>query len=162
MTEKQKIISERAAAFIIKDASVLLMYRKKNGREYYCIPGGMVEHGETPDEAARREVKEETNLDVKTEKILLTFERKIYDDGEVALYHEKSGGLVREYFFLAEDIVGKEKLGGPELERQSERNFYQLQWISLADIDKIKLLPARAKEALINLGIDTKKYEKQT
>lgn len=153
MTENQQIISERAAAFVIKDKSVLLMYRKKNGREYYCIPGGMVEEGETPGEAAKREVKEETNIDVKTEKLLLTFDREIYDDGEVALYHEKSGGLVREHFFLAEDIVGEEKLGGPELERQSDRNFYQLQWVELADIDKIELLPARAKKALVNLDI---------
>lgn len=153
MTENQQIISERAAAFIIKDMNVLLMYRKKNGREYYCIPGGMVEEGETPEEAARREVREETNLDVKTEKLLLTFEREIYDDGKVTLYHEKSGGLVREYFFLAEDIMGEEKLGGPELERQSESNFYQLQWIKLSDIDKIELLPMRAKEVLVNMDI---------
>ncbi len=136
MTEKQQIISERAAAFIIKDASVLLMHRKKNGREYYCIPGGMVEEGETPKEAAKREVKEETNLDVEIGEALIVFERDIYAENGVALYHEKSGGKVREYFFLARNISGEAELGGPELERQSEENFYELQWIELADVKK--------------------------
>ncbi|MDD4036463.1 MAG: NUDIX hydrolase [Bacilli bacterium] len=38
--------------------------------EYWNIPGGMVEPGETPVEGVIREVKEEVNLDIKANKII--------------------------------------------------------------------------------------------
>jgi 8-oxo-dGTP pyrophosphatase MutT (NUDIX family) len=38
--------------------------------EYWNIPGGMVEPGETPVEGVIREVKEEVNLDIKVNKII--------------------------------------------------------------------------------------------
>lgn len=125
------------------------MHRRKHGREYYAIPGGQVEKGETPKQAAVREVKEETNLDIEAGKLLLSYEREIYSDNGVAEYHEKSGGKIREYFFLADNISGKEQLGGPELERLSDDNFYELEWIGLEKIKDIELLPQRAKEMII-------------
>ncbi len=42
---------------------VLLVKRIKDG--YWVIPGGKIEEGETTEEAAIREVREETGLDVK-------------------------------------------------------------------------------------------------
>ena len=149
MTENQNIISERAAAIIIKDDDILLMHRRKHGREYFAVPGGQVEKGETPQIAAQREVKEETNLDVEIGEMLLSFERDIYEENGIAEYHEKSGGRVKEYFFLAKSIFGETKLGGPELERQNEENFHELQWVKLCEIKNIPLLPERVKKLLI-------------
>ena len=41
---------------------ILLIHRWKNGQEYLVIPGGTIELGEGPLEAALREIKEEVNL----------------------------------------------------------------------------------------------------
>ena len=55
----------RAAIFVLDDkGNVLLFHRHKLGEEYYAVPGGGVESGETPEQAAVRELKEETGLDV--------------------------------------------------------------------------------------------------
>lgn len=46
---------------VVNKDGMILVLRKKNG--YYCLPKGRVESGETWQEAALREVKEETNID---------------------------------------------------------------------------------------------------
>lgn len=51
-----------AGAFIVKDDEILFLNHKKYG--FWLQPGGHVEPGETPDEAAVRETMEETGLEV--------------------------------------------------------------------------------------------------
>lgn len=50
------------AVFVVHDGRVLLIYHRRYGR--WLPPGGHVEADETPDEAAVREVREETGLTV--------------------------------------------------------------------------------------------------
>ena len=45
-----------------KDKGILLEKRTDNGM--WCVPGGAIELGETLEEALKREVKEETSLDI--------------------------------------------------------------------------------------------------
>jgi 8-oxo-dGTP diphosphatase len=55
---------------IFADGKVLLVKRSiRPYRGYWCLPGGRVEFGETVEEAVHREVKEETGLDVETERM---------------------------------------------------------------------------------------------
>jgi len=50
---------------IWRDGKVLLIQRGRDpGKGFWAVPGGMVDLGETSREAARREAKEETCLDV--------------------------------------------------------------------------------------------------
>lgn len=51
-----------AGAFIVKDGKVLFLNHKK--LDYWLMPGGHVEDGETPDEAAVRETIEETGFKI--------------------------------------------------------------------------------------------------
>jgi len=54
------------AVIITEDNDVVLIKRKYPPfKDYYALPGGFIEKGETPKKALIREVKEETNLDVK-------------------------------------------------------------------------------------------------
>lgn len=145
----QNIISERAAAFIIKDGAILLMHRIKNGKEYYAVPGGKVEDGETPELAACREAKEETNLDVVIGEKIMEFEREIYESDGEKNYHGVNNGVVKEYFFLVNSFSGEVALGGPEVERNSESNHYALEWVSFANLPSVELLPLNVKNFLV-------------
>jgi 8-oxo-dGTP pyrophosphatase MutT (NUDIX family) len=51
------------AVFVVRDAEVVLHYHRKLDR--WLPPGGHIEDGELPDEAALREVLEETGLRVR-------------------------------------------------------------------------------------------------
>ncbi len=51
-----------AGAFVVRDGEVLFLKHRKYG--IWLQPGGHIEEGETPDEAAIREVREETGLEV--------------------------------------------------------------------------------------------------
>ena len=42
-------MTQRAAAIVMKDNKILLMYRRRNGFEYYAVPGGHIENGEKPE-----------------------------------------------------------------------------------------------------------------
>lgn len=116
---------KRAATIIIKDKEILLMHRHKAGQEYYALPGGTLEAGESPEQAAIREVKEETTLDIAIDKLLWEYDDKI----------------CYGYYFLAKDIKGQAQLGGEELERNNPDNHYALKWVKIADLPKLLLYP---------------------
>jgi 8-oxo-dGTP diphosphatase len=54
----------RAGIVLIEDGRVALLERHRAGRHYFSFPGGGVDKGETIEQAAIREAKEELGLDV--------------------------------------------------------------------------------------------------
>lgn len=61
---------------VIYHHQVLILKRTKPSRDglgFWELPGGGLEYGETPHEALIRELKEETNLDIKILKPVYTF-----------------------------------------------------------------------------------------
>jgi 8-oxo-dGTP pyrophosphatase MutT (NUDIX family) len=79
--------------YINKDGEYLLLLKSKGrfGEGYWNAPGGKIEHGETPEDAAKREVLEETGLRVNEldEAGHLRFyfgENKIRADWEVTVF----------------------------------------------------------------------------
>lgn len=125
-------MQQRSAVIITKRGKILLMHRVKNGDAYYCIPGGSVEVGETIQEAAIREIREETGLDVTLGELLLTM------DGLRGV----------EYFFLAKGVSGRAKLGGPERVISCKENHYRLVWVGLENITQVTLYPKQLRRAL--------------
>ena len=61
---------KRAGVVLTDDGKILLVQHTKNNETYYVLPGGHVEDGETEEQAAIREVKEECNLDIEITKRL--------------------------------------------------------------------------------------------
>lgn len=57
-----------AVDIIIKFNDGIILVERKNSPLGYALPGGFVEYGETLEQAAIREAKEETNLDIKLER----------------------------------------------------------------------------------------------
>jgi len=75
-------------AIVIKDNRVLLVKRGKapsNGQ--WAIPGGRVELGETLQEAAERELLEETNIEISAGEPAYCFDVIVRDDKDQVQYH---------------------------------------------------------------------------
>ena len=53
----------RSTAIVVRDGKILMERVFYFGREFYTVPGGGIEAGETPEEAALRELKEECGVD---------------------------------------------------------------------------------------------------
>ncbi len=51
-------------ALIEREGRFLVVRQQFNGGDYWDLPGGRMEHGETPHQTIIREVKEETGLEV--------------------------------------------------------------------------------------------------
>lgn len=65
-------ITRYQGAVILNDQILLIKHRHyEDGFEYWLLPGGGMEEGETEKECVKREIKEETSLDVVVERLLL-------------------------------------------------------------------------------------------
>lgn len=75
-------------ALIIEGDRILLVERGREPlKDYWSLPGGVVEAGERLEEALRREVREETGLEVEILSLLEIFERIILDAAGLPEYH---------------------------------------------------------------------------
>jgi 8-oxo-dGTP diphosphatase len=131
-TKVKKILGARV--IVIEKSKILLMHRHKKGKEYFVLPGGIIEPGETPEETMVREAMEETSLKISKYKLFAEVE----DD-----YHH-------DHYYLAEEYSGEPKLGnGPEIERQSPENQYKLEWMPLKKLPSIVFYPEQMKKKII-------------
>jgi ADP-ribose pyrophosphatase len=85
-------------AIVIKDNGVLLVKRNKPpGEGLWAIPGGRVELGETLQQAAEREILEETGLKIRAGDPLYTFEVIEPDDVGRIQFHYVIVDLMADY-----------------------------------------------------------------
>jgi 8-oxo-dGTP diphosphatase len=75
-------------ALIFQRGRILMVERGKEPlKGWWSLPGGAVETGETLDQAVRREVREETGLEVHPVRMFEIFERIMRDSQGAAEYH---------------------------------------------------------------------------
>lgn len=134
----------RAGGILVEDGKVLLVHRikEKDGiiDEYYVVPGGGIEEGETLEDATKRELKEEVGIDVE----LTEPEPRYVLEGENG----------NQYFSLVEKVGGIIGTGkGPEFTdpEYKNRGKYSAEMISIQDIvsGKINMVPQVIKEKFI-------------
>lgn len=84
-----------ALVFIRKDDSILLV-KQNYGEQYWSLPGWIMELGESIDQTAIREVKEETGLDVRLKRVVGIYSKP--DEGALAVTFEGeiSGGDLKQ------------------------------------------------------------------
>jgi ADP-ribose pyrophosphatase YjhB (NUDIX family) len=86
-----------AFALVERDGRYLVLQRGQEPyRGHWELPGGFVEAGERPDESLRREIFEETGLQVETPGIIGAYNSRYGDDGkwtvDVAFHCQASSG----------------------------------------------------------------------
>jgi 8-oxo-dGTP diphosphatase len=75
-------------AVVVRDGKALIIKRAHEPRKgEWSLPGGLLELGESLQDAARREIKEETSLDVEVGPVIETFDRVHRDDQGRIRYH---------------------------------------------------------------------------
>lgn len=140
----------RSAGIVIKDNKILLMYRIKDDEEYYVFPGGGQEEGETTDQTAIREIKEETTINVEIDRLLYKI---TWDDGGV------------NYFYLCRYISGEPKLDENSEEyiktKEDSNNLYQPMWVDLDKISDLILYQLEIRDLLVKDLKDGLKEEPQ-
>jgi ADP-ribose pyrophosphatase YjhB (NUDIX family) len=98
----RKIILNCAGALIIRDGKILFQRRTDNGK--WGLIGGLVEMNETYEEAALREIREETGLEVKLTSFLGIFHNHdmVWSNGDAA--------HVISAMFTAEIVSGEPRI----------------------------------------------------
>lgn len=135
----------RVAGIIPMKDGFVFMHRKnvkknKDYKEYYTFPGGGLEEGETLEECAIREVKEEFGINVKVI-------RKLYE-------LENDDLNMKEYFYLCEYIDGEFGTGeGEEFSnnpKYKDSGEYIPEIVKREDVENLMLLPLEIKEKFLH------------
>lgn len=111
---------------------------KKTGPEnvFWIVPGGMIEKGEFSRDAAIREVKEETGLDISVKKLLWVEESR-NSNGEVNFIH---------YFWG--EIIGGQTITGSDPELDADNQV--ILDVQFKSKEEIKSLPVVYPEVLLD------------
>ncbi|MFD5825872.1 NUDIX hydrolase [Lentzea sp. NPDC060358] len=137
---KANSLRPAVSAFVQNDSGQVLMIRRTDN-DKYAIPGGQQEVGETLAQAAIREVKEETGIEIGILAIIGLYSNPnhviAYDDGEV-----------RQEFSIC--FRAKPTGGHPKTSSESK----EVQWVDPSKISDLNVHPSiqlRITHALSNL-----------
>lgn len=110
-------------AVVIHGGAVLLVRRREPPNQgLWAVPGGSVELGETLQEAAAREVLEETGVRIRGGRPVYVFDA----------VHRDAAGRVR-YHYVVADVLG-EYLGGEPAARD---DALDARWVGAAELDSL-------------------------
>lgn len=127
-----------ARAIVVKDDSLLVMYRNKFGSKYVTLPGGRVEAGEQPQQTVLREVTEETSVHVESPRLVFIDQAEFYGD---------------QYVYVCDYVSGQPQLGEHTHEfaiNQGGKNLYEPGWLSVSQLESVPFLSTELQTAIVN------------
>lgn len=111
-------------AIIQKDSHILLVKRKKEPfKGYLVLPGGFVNEGERVEDAAKREIKEETSLDIELIDIL-----GVYSEPK----RDPRGHIMSTVF------IGKISESSGKADAMAQDDAAAIEWLNLEEIDNTR------------------------
>ena len=125
----------RSGIILIEDNRLALIERHRGGMHYFAFPGGGMDEGETPEQAATREAEEELGIQVK-------IKQKVSD----VYFNEKV-----QHYFLTERISGEFGTGtGEEYgEYNPVHGTYLPLWMPLTDVKDNNVLPRELADLVV-------------
>jgi len=112
-------------AVVLSEGKILLEKRKNEpGKGKWSIPGGVVDLGESPEQAVIREVKEETCLEVEAPRLIDVVSDVSLDEN----------GKVKYHFVIIDYLVN---VKCSELKAASDADA--LKWVPLNEVEKYDL-----------------------
>lgn len=155
---KEKLYRKGVSALILNDKNeILLVNLQSFDKEYYAIPGGGIDKGETEEDAAYREIKEELNIDKEF------LEEVGKSDNPLRLLF-KSGKLKRdgvEYDGMERIFFGFRFKGKNEDIKCQEEEVRQYKWVAFDELNKYLLFENQLEdtvEKLIEIFSEFKKW----
>lgn len=121
---------------LLNEQGQILMVEEKLDPGKWSIPGGWADIGFTPSEVIKKEMKEETGLDVEVERVLAVYDKKCHPHPQEAFYTYK-------IVFLCRKISG-------EL-----RNTFDIDDVKFFDIDN---LPPLSEARIVKSQIEQLYY----
>ena len=116
---------------------ILLIHRWKNREEYFVIPGGRAESGETAVQAAQREIQEELGWSLSDEQLQPAFTFR-------------NGQRLEIYFHATISHTLAPVIQGEEALRRHAQNIYQPEWLDIEAICGLNIQPAGLKNLLLD------------
>jgi len=144
--DEEPINNVRGVCVIVEDdvSKVVLLKRNKGDGEYYVFPGGHVDEGEKPRDAAVREMEEETGLKTVVKRCIYKYE----------LPEElRTNGVRLQGYYVLEAPNGSKLAEKPEgieyQEPNEERGTYQPVLISASELPNLDIRPTQIRDQLI-------------
>src|ERR671925_673502 len=109
---------------IQKNYQILLVKRKKDPfKGYLVLPGGFVNEGERVEDAAKREIKEETSLDIELIDIL-----GVYSEPK----RDPRGHIMSTVF------IGKISESSDKIDALAQDDAVAIEWLNLEEVDNTR------------------------
>jgi 8-oxo-dGTP diphosphatase len=125
----------RAAVVIVENGRVALIERVRDGRTYFVFPGGGVEAGESPQQAAVREAHEELGVSVELGDLIFVTHR----DGRERRYYLAS---------IAGGTFGTGRGTEMMTSGTTAKGTYRPVWVDLTILTELDVRPRALSEAL--------------
>lgn len=125
-------------AVIIDEGYILLCKTSDLENNFYYLPGGHVENGESAEKTIIREIIEEAGANCIIKRLLGILEHS-FKPGENSICHN------HEYNFIFEITAEDLKIKNPNLQLEDK---FKLEWINLEKIMEIDLKPKSLKNLI--------------